>query len=112
VTLAGPGGEDAQDSPPTVREATALFTDLRHFTHMAELFANDPAALLDVVNDQLTVVIRAVSRCAGVIEKFVGDGLLATFGTRADQPDRRERALAAALSVAGRMPAWCHGWTS
>jgi adenylate cyclase len=85
----------------SVRDSTALFTDLRHFTHLAETFANDPAALLAVVNEHLTVVVRAVTRCAGVIEKFVGDGLLATFGARFDQPDHRERALAAALAVVG-----------
>jgi adenylate cyclase len=96
-----PAPVDAQESAVTVREATALFTDLRHFTHLAELFANDPAALLDVVNEHLTVVVRAVTKCAGVIEKFVGDGLLATFGARADQADHRERALAAALGTVG-----------
>jgi adenylate cyclase len=85
----------------TVRDATALFTDLRHFTHLAERFASDPAALLMVVNEHLTVAVRAITRCAGVVEKFVGDGLLATFGARSEQPDHRERALAAALGVVG-----------
>jgi adenylate cyclase len=85
----------------TVREATALFTDLRHYTHLAETFSQDPAALLAVINEHLTVVIRAVTRCGGVVEKFVGDGLLATFGARSDQPSHRERALAAAMGVVG-----------
>jgi adenylate cyclase len=58
----------------TVREATALFTDLRHYTHLAETFMNDPAELLAVINVHLTVAIRAVTRCGGVVEKFVGDG--------------------------------------
>jgi class 3 adenylate cyclase len=92
---------DAESTEPTVREATALFTDLRGFTHLAEAFASDPAALLAVVNEHLAVAVRAVTYCAGVVEKFVGDGLLATFGARADQPDHRERALAAALGVVG-----------
>jgi adenylate cyclase len=96
-----PSPVDRLDSAVTVREATALFTDLRHFTHLAELFANDPAALLSVVNEHLSAAVRAVARCAGVVEKFVGDGLLATFGARAEQPDHRERALAAALGVVG-----------
>src|SRR5207249_7343566 len=45
--------------------------------------------------------VRAVSRCGGIVEKFVGDGLLATFGAREDQSEHRERALAAALGVVG-----------
>ena len=92
---------DMDEMRVSVRDATALFTDLRHFTHLAEHFAADPAALLEVVNEHLTVAVRAISRCAGVVEKFVGDGLLATFGARADQPDHRERSLAAALAVVG-----------
>ena len=96
-----PAPVDREEPTVTVREATALFTDLRGFTHLAETFANDPAALLAVVNEHLVVVVRAVTRCAGVVEKFVGDGLLATFGARVDQPDHRERALAAALGVVG-----------
>jgi adenylate cyclase len=96
-----PAPVDEEEPTVTVRQATALFTDLRHFTHLAELFADDPAALLGVVNEHFTVVVRAVTRCAGVVEKFVGDGLLATFGARSEQPDHRERALAAALGVIG-----------
>jgi class 3 adenylate cyclase len=96
-----PAPVDTERSTAAVRQATALFTDLRHFTHLAEAFASDPATLLSVVNEHLTVVVRAVTRCSGVVEKFVGDGLLATFGARADQPDHRERALAAALGVVG-----------
>lgn len=92
---------DMAEAPVTVRESTALFTDLRHFTHLAEMFSDDPATLLRVVNEHLTVAVRAVTRCSGVIEKFVGDGLLATFGARSDQPDHHERALAAALGVVG-----------
>ena len=92
---------DMVEAPATVREATALFTDLRRFTHLAETFENDPAALLNVVNEHLAVAVRAVVRCDGVIEKFVGDGLLATFGARSDQPDHHERALAAAIGVVG-----------
>jgi adenylate cyclase len=42
-----------------------------------------------------------VTRCGGIVEKFVGDGLLATFGARNDLPDFAERTLAAAFAVVG-----------
>ena len=96
-----PAPVDSEHEAATVREATAVFTDLRHFTHLAELFSADPAGLLSVVNEHLEVAVRAITRCSGVVEKFVGDGLLATFGARSDQPDHHERALAAALGVVG-----------
>jgi adenylate cyclase len=96
-----PAPVDEEEPVATVREATALFSDLRGFTHLAEIFANDPSALLSVVNEHLTVAVRAVTRCSGTVEKFVGDGLLATFGARSEQTDHRERALAAALGIVG-----------
>lgn len=87
--------------PPVVRTATALFTDLRGFTGISERFADDPAGLLDVINAHFSTVVRAVTRCGGIVEKFVGDGMLATFGARQELPDHHERALAAALGVVG-----------
>ena len=94
-----PGVGDA-----VVRDTTAVFTDLRHFTSLMERFANDPADMLSVINEHMTIVVRAVARCGGVVEKFVGDGVFSTFGARTDQPDQpahRERALAAVLGVVG-----------
>jgi adenylate cyclase len=96
LDLDAPASDDA-----LVRESTALFTDLRHFTRLMERFADDPVPVLRVVNEHLAIAVGAVTRCGGVVEKFVGDGLLATFGARADQPDHPERALAAALGVIG-----------
>lgn len=84
-----------------VRTATALFTDLRGFSGLAQRFADDPVALLGVVNIHLAGVVRSILRCGGVVEKFVGDGVLATFGAHEDIPGHAEQALAAALGVVG-----------
>lgn len=83
----------------STRAATVLLTDVRGFTGLAEGFADDPACLLGVINEHLAVVARAISGCGGVVEKFLGDGVFATFGAREDLPNHRERALAAALEV-------------
>lgn len=85
--------------PATVRIATALLTDVRGFTGIAERFQDDPAGLLEIMNEHLAVVVRAIAEAGGVVEKFVGDGVLATFGARHDLPDHAERALAASLGV-------------
>lgn len=87
------------DETPRVRTATVLFTDVRGFTAVAERLADDPAGLLTALNEHLTAVVRAITRAGGAVEKFLGDGVMATFGARDDQPDHRERALAAALGV-------------
>jgi adenylate cyclase len=93
---------------PEVRVATVLFTDLRGFTALAERFVDDPAGLLAVVNEHLTAAVRAITRCGGAIEKFVGDGVMATFGARGDIGNHRDRALAAGLAVIGANEALNH----
>lgn len=85
--------------PATVRTATAMLTDVRGFTGIAEQFKDNPAGLLDIMNEHLAVVVRAIAEAGGVVEKFVGDGVLATFGARHELPDHAERALAACLGV-------------
>jgi adenylate cyclase len=91
-----------QDVPsPVVRTASILFTDIRGFSRLTERFGDDPARMLEVLNAHLKRVIRAISICGGVIENFVGDGVMATFGAADDQPDHRHRAMAAAIGIVG-----------
>jgi adenylate cyclase len=86
---------------PVVWTASILFTDLRGFTGLTERFANDPAGLLDVLNAHLKRVLRSIAICGGVVEKFVGDGVMATFGASDLQPDHVDRAMAAAIGLVG-----------
>jgi adenylate cyclase len=86
---------------PVVRTASILFTDIRGFSRLTERFGDDPAGLLAVLNSHLKKVIRSISICGGVIEKFVGDGVMATFGATDDQPDHVHRAMAAAIGLVG-----------
>ncbi|HVS47749.1 MAG TPA: adenylate/guanylate cyclase domain-containing protein [Candidatus Dormibacteraeota bacterium] len=98
----GPGLLAGPDIPvPVVWNASILFTDLRGFTRLTERFSQDPAGLLDVLNAHLKRVIRSISICGGVIEKFVGDGVMATFGASDFQPDHVDRAMAAAIGLVG-----------
>ncbi|MHB8589698.1 MAG: adenylate/guanylate cyclase domain-containing protein [Candidatus Dormibacteraceae bacterium] len=86
---------------PVVCTATILFTDLRGFTGLTERFANDPAGLLDILNAHLKKVLRSIAICGGEVEKFVGDGVMATFGASGYQPDHEDRAMAAAIGLVG-----------
>ena len=98
----GPGLMAGPDIPtPVVWTASILFTDLRGFTRLTERFSQDPAGLLEVLNAHLKRVIRSITICGGVIEKFVGDGVMATFGASSQQPDHVDRAMAAAIGLVG-----------
>jgi len=99
---AGPDLTDGLDIPaPVVWNATIMFTDLRGFTGLTERFANDPAGLLSVLNAHLRRVVRSIAICGGVVEKFVGDGVMATFGGAGVQRDHVDRAMAAAIGLVG-----------
>jgi adenylate cyclase len=97
----GLAGGTWDSSARVISHATALFTDLRGFMQLAERFESDPAGLVGVLNAHLKRVIRAVTICGGVVEKFMGDGVFATFGVRGDQPDHTDRAMAAAIGLIG-----------
>ncbi len=86
---------------PVVCTASILFTDLRGFTGLTERFAHDPAGLLDILNAHLKKVLRSIAICGGEVEKFVGDGVMASFGASGHQPDHEDRAMAAAIGLVG-----------
>src|SRR5258708_887323 len=86
---------------PVLCTVSILLTDLRGFTRLTERFAHDPAGLMEVLNSHLKKVLRSISICGGVVEKFVGDGVMATFGASGDQEDHVGRAMAAAIGLIG-----------
>jgi adenylate cyclase len=57
--------------------------------------------LLSVLNAHLRRVVRSFAICGGVVEKFVGDGVMATFGGAGVQSDHVDRAMAAAIGLVG-----------
>lgn len=80
-----------------LREATILFTDLRGFTAFSE--TQSPQALLRQLNAYFTEVTGAVEAAGGVVDKYIGDALMAIFGAPATMPDHADRAVAAALAI-------------
>jgi adenylate cyclase len=75
-----------------------LFSDLAGFTTFSE--AAEPAEVATVLNTYYAVAAPLISRgFGGEVEKFMGDGMMATFNSRGDQPDHALRAAAAALAL-------------
>jgi len=79
------------------REVTILFADLRGFTTLSEKFA--PHDLLTLLNRYLDRMSGAIESHGGVIDKFIGDAIMALFGAPIAQGDAADRALAAALAM-------------
>jgi len=79
------------------REVTILFADLRGFTTLSEKLP--PRELLALLNRYLDRMSAAIEAHGGVIDKFIGDAIMALFGAPVAQGDAADRALAAALAM-------------
>jgi class 3 adenylate cyclase len=87
---------------PSTRERTqevsVLFGDLAGFTTFSERSRpTDVAKVLDAYWSAVAPLITR--RYHGEVEKFIGDGIVATFNSRGDQPDHATRAASAALAL-------------
>jgi adenylate cyclase len=79
------------------REVTILFADLRGFTSLCEGLA--PPALLALLNRYLDAMSAEIEQRGGVIDKFIGDAIMAIFGAPVPCSDAADRALTAALGM-------------
>jgi adenylate cyclase len=87
---------------PTTRErvqpVSVLFSDIAGFTAFAERAKpTDVATLLNAY--YATAAPLITHRFGGEVEKFMGDGMMATFNSRGDQPDHAVRAAGAGLAL-------------
>jgi adenylate cyclase len=93
---------------PTTRErpqeVSVLFGDLAGFTSFAERASpTEVAAMLNAYWGAAAPLLTR--RFGGEVEKFIGDGIVATFNSRGDQPDHALRAAQAALALQGAVTA-------
>ncbi|HOX04525.1 MAG TPA: adenylate/guanylate cyclase domain-containing protein [Candidatus Paceibacterota bacterium] len=80
-----------------VREATVLFCDIRNFTLLTQKRA--PGEVLQLLNEHMTALTAAVFEHGGVVDKFMGDQIMALFGA----PKRRGGEPEQAVRCAWRM---------
>ena len=80
-----------------VREITALFTDLAGFTRIAEQIS--PQDLVALLNNYLTYMSSDISQHAGVLDKFIGDAIVAFWGAPLDDNLHAKHAVCCALAM-------------
>lgn len=95
------------------RDCTVLFLDIRDFTRLSEEI--EVTLLVDVVNGFFAEMTDVIFSGDGMLDKYLGDGIMAIWGALIPQPDHAARACAAALRMIERLdeitPAWRErGW--
>jgi adenylate cyclase len=84
-----------------VQEVTVLFAALRGFTRRSA--GEAPDRVFDLLNRFFTLAVAAVRQEGGMVNKFLGDGLLALFGVPRSRADDADRAVRAALGLLAQL---------
>ena len=100
----GAGPEGATPPPPPVQSPTAerklvsvLFADLVGFTTLSE--SRDAEEVRELLSRYFDSCRRLIELYGGTVEKFIGDAVMAVWGTPAATEDDAERAVRAALDL-------------
>jgi class 3 adenylate cyclase/tetratricopeptide (TPR) repeat protein len=78
---------------------SVLFVDLVGHTDRSD--GADPEDVRDILREYYRAVKATIERFGGVVEKFIGDAVMAVFGTPIARGDDAERAVTAALAIPG-----------
>ena len=79
------------------KRISVLFADIRSFTSRSE--GLEAEALVQQLNEYFTGMVRAIQDRGGMVDKFIGDGIMALFGAPLDDPDAPLHSVQAALEM-------------
>jgi adenylate cyclase len=78
-------------------EVTILNSDIRGFTNLARDM--EPDEVVEILNEYWRVIVPVIFAHNGTIDKFMGDALLAVFGSPEPDPNQQQNAVRAALDM-------------
>jgi adenylate cyclase len=79
------------------RNCTFLFTDVRGFTAMSERM--DPELVTVIMNEALTIQSDTVKKYGGMVDKYIGDAMMAIFNAPLDMVNHEEAAVLCAQEI-------------
>jgi adenylate cyclase len=60
------------------KEVTIFFSDIRNFSHYCE--HNDPEEVVELLNEYFSTMVAIITKWHGVVDKFIGDAIMAVWG--------------------------------
>ena len=90
------------------REITVLFIDLNGFTTITE--NEKPSVVIEQLNQFLTEMTEQVFKYGGTLDKYIGDEIMAVFGSPISLENHAERAVECALAMKERMKYLADSW--
>jgi adenylate cyclase len=85
-------------------EATVLFSDIRSFTTLAEELG--PQATVALLNEYFTIMVDCIQQHGGMLDKFIGDAIMAAFGLPVAHGDDVDRSVQAAIAMISSLFEW------
>ncbi len=77
--------------------APVFFSDIRYFTAISEKM--DPEEVVEFLNEYMTRMVDCVNRTGGVVDKFIGDAIMAVWGTPVSTGNDTESAINCGLMM-------------
>ena len=74
-----------------------LFADIRGFTKISESIP--PEKVVEILNEVLTIIVKAIFKEQGTLDKFIGDCVMAVYGAPIPQTEHAQRAVRSALEI-------------
>jgi adenylate cyclase len=90
------------------RIMTVLFSDIRGFTTISE--GLDPEVLVHILNQYLTAMTDIVFKYNGLLDKYIGDAIMAVWGAPLSQPDHARLACVTALEMMAELAELRERW--
>lgn len=96
------GGEDILGGTSAV--VTLLFSDIRGFTTLTEELG--PQATVSMLNEYFTLMVECIQQEGGMLDKFIGDAIMAAFGLPQPELDDPDRAVRTAVAMIRSLNEW------
>lgn len=100
--LAEGAGDDIMGGKDTT--ATVLFSDIRGFTTFTE--ALGAQGTVKLLNEYFELMVECISEQGGMLDKFIGDAIMAAFGIPISHGDDEDRAMQASINMLTRLNEW------